>query len=70
MSSRNIAVQKGVYDALTSEKRAGESFTNLLRRLLNQRQGLEENVGGWGSVGSSADRAGLRALRRLPSRSR
>jgi predicted CopG family antitoxin len=63
MSSRNIAVQKAVYDALTREKRAGESFTGLLRRLLEQREGLAELVGHWGSSGSRASRASLRALR-------
>ncbi|MFZ0892760.1 MAG: antitoxin VapB family protein [Thermoplasmata archaeon] len=47
MSSRNIAVQKAVYDALTREKRTGESFTSLFRRLLAQREGLEELLGAW-----------------------
>ncbi len=47
MSSRNIAVQKTVYDALMREKRAGESFTTLLRRLMDQREGLEELYGTW-----------------------
>ena len=47
MSSRNIAVQQAVYDALDREKRPGESFTALLRRLLDQREGLEELYGAW-----------------------
>jgi len=47
MSSRNIAVQEAVYDALVREKRPGESFTVLFRRLLNQREGLEELWGAW-----------------------
>jgi predicted CopG family antitoxin len=63
MSSRNIAVQKTVYDALTREKRSGESFTSLLRRLLEQREGLEEIVGSWGKTGARANRAALHALR-------
>lgn len=70
MPSRNIAVQKVVYDALTREKRGGESFTSLLRRLLDQRRGLEETVGGWGSAGSQADRARLKDLRRPQLRNR
>jgi predicted CopG family antitoxin len=63
MSSRNIAVQKAVYDALTREKRSGESFTSLLRRLLEQREGLEELVGAWGKGEGRTDRATLRVLR-------
>ncbi len=63
MSSRNVAVQKAVYDALTREKRAGESFTSLFRRLLEQREGLEELVGAWGKEGARRHRAALRSLR-------
>jgi len=63
MPSRNIAVQKGVYDALSREKRSGESFTSVLRRLLEQREGLEEIVGAWGKTAARTDRAALRALR-------
>jgi predicted CopG family antitoxin len=63
MSSRNIAVQKAVYDLLLREKRAGESFTNLFRRLLDQRGGLEEIAGSWGRASARRDRASLRALR-------
>ncbi len=63
MSSRNIAVQKTVYDALTREKRPGESFTSLLRRLLDQREGIEELVGAWGKTGDRARRSALRSLR-------
>jgi len=70
MPSRNIAVQKAVYDALTREKRAGESFTVLLRRLLDQRRGLEEVVGGWGSARRGVDRAQLKELRRGVARFR
>ena len=63
MSSRNIAVQKAVYDLLQREKRAGESFTGLLRRLLEQRGGLEELAGSWGRSGARRDRLQLRSLR-------
>ena len=63
MPSRNIAVQKAVYDALEREKRTGESFTSVLRRLLAQRRGLEELAGAWGSRASRGDRDRLRALR-------
>jgi predicted CopG family antitoxin len=63
MSSRNVAVQAGVYEALLREKRPGESFTNLFRRLLDQRAGLEEVAASWGRAGAKADQAALRALR-------
>ena len=70
MSSRNIAVQKNVYDTLSREKRSGESFTSVLRRLLEQREGLEEIVGTWGKTGARADRIALRALRSSGGRAR
>jgi predicted CopG family antitoxin len=62
MPSRNIAVQRAVYDALEREKRSGESFTSVLRRLLSQRRGLEELAGSWKGSGRSG-RSALRALR-------
>lgn len=65
MSSRNIAVQKTVYDALMREKRPGESFTSLLRRLLDQREGLEELYGSWGG---GPRRAGGERTRRARAR--
>ena len=63
MASRNIAVQKMVYDALDREKRSGESFTSVLRRLLEQRRSLDDLWGSWGSRGAKSDRARLRRLR-------
>jgi predicted CopG family antitoxin len=63
MPSRNIAVQRAVYDALEREKRSGESFTSVLRRLLEQRRGLEDVWGSWGTRGRKVDRARLRKLR-------
>jgi predicted CopG family antitoxin len=70
MPSRNIAVQKAVYDALAREKRAGESFTSLFRRLLEQRQGIEEGIGAWGTARGKVDRAALAELRRATPRGR
>jgi predicted CopG family antitoxin len=54
MSSRNVAIQKDVYEALGKEKRPGESFTRLFLRLLHQRAPLDDVVGGWGAVRDSA----------------
>ena len=56
-------MQKAVYDALDREKRAGESFTSVLRRLLAQRRGLDEVAGAWGSRGAKSGRARLHRLR-------
>jgi len=64
MSSRNVAVQKAVYEALAREKRPTESFTALFRRLLDQREGLEELWGAWEKGGARRDLAALRGLRR------
>jgi len=63
MSSRNIAVQRTVYDQLLREKRAGESFTALLRRLLDQRGGIEELAGSWGHGPARRERTLLKGLR-------
>jgi predicted CopG family antitoxin len=62
MPSRNIAVQKTVYDLLSREKRAGESFTALFRRLLDQRGGIDEIAGSWGRPGRG-ERAALKEIR-------
>ncbi|HYA70540.1 MAG TPA: antitoxin VapB family protein [Thermoplasmata archaeon] len=65
MPSRNIAVQETVYEALMKEKRPGESFTSVLRRLLDQRGGIEELSGVWGASGTRAARERLRNMRIL-----
>jgi predicted CopG family antitoxin len=56
-------VQKAVYEALEREKRTGESFTSVLRRLLEQRRGPEDVAGAWGPHPSRSDRQRLRRLR-------
>ena len=67
MSSKNVAVQRTVYDALAREKRRGESFTGLFVRLLSQRGTLEEMRGAWGSQGGAEDLRRLARLRRSPA---
>jgi predicted CopG family antitoxin len=64
MSSRNVAIQTAVYDALDKEKRRGESFTELFVRLLNQRGTADELRGAWGSAGTAEDHRRLARLRR------
>lgn len=68
MSSRNVAVQRNVYEALKKEKRAGESFTALFLRLLNQRGSLEELRGAWGAAGLPDDLRRWRQVRRTGDR--
>lgn len=63
MPSQNIAVQREVYEALRKERREGESFTGLLRRLLYERGTLSELAGSWSKVSRGADRAALHRLR-------
>ena len=64
MSSRNVAIQKIVYEALTREKRRGESFTDLFARLLSQRGNADEVRGSWGASGAAEDLRRLARLRR------
>ncbi len=61
-------MQKNVYEALGREKRPGESFTVLFRRLLDQHEGLDELAGAWGRAGHTGDRARLNSLRAAPRR--
>lgn len=63
MPSRNIAVQRQVYEALRKESRPGESFTRLFDRLLNERRFLGELEGSWGVARGARDRALLAQLR-------
>lgn len=64
MPSRNIAIQKDVYDTLSKDRRAGESFTKVLVRLLNQKGPLEEMAGLWGGRPSRRERHRWLELRR------
>jgi predicted CopG family antitoxin len=68
MSSRNVAVQRAVYEALKKEKRAGESFTTLFLRLLNQRGSLDEVRGAWGGPGLAEDLRRWTQVRRVGGR--
>jgi predicted CopG family antitoxin len=63
MSSKNVAIQRTVYDALSREKRSGESFTELLARLLAQRGTIDELRGAWGSRGLTEENRRLAQLR-------
>lgn len=67
MSSRNVAIRKDVYDALSREKRPRESFTRLFERLMAQRGPLEELGGAWGRAPSSNELRLLEEWRRVGS---
>ncbi len=66
MSSKNVAIQRSVYDALAREKRRGESFTDLFVRLLGQRSAADDLRGAWGREGAAQDLRALARLRRGP----
>ncbi|MCI4346887.1 MAG: hypothetical protein L3K07_09090 [Thermoplasmata archaeon] len=68
MPSRNIAIRKEIYDRLSKERRAGESFSKVVLRLLNQRGPLEELWGAWGRAGRTDEKLVWRQLRALRSR--
>jgi|HubBroStandDraft_1064217.scaffolds.fasta_scaffold00957_12 predicted CopG family antitoxin len=63
MSSKNVAIQRTVYDALAREKRSGESFTELLARLLAQKGTADEVRGAWGNRGLSENLRRLTQIR-------
>ncbi len=63
MPSRNVALQKSIYDALLREKRYGESFTAVIRRLLERPGSVDDLVGIWGGATARADLLRLRRLR-------
>ncbi|HYK94152.1 MAG TPA: antitoxin VapB family protein [Thermoplasmata archaeon] len=65
MSSKNVAIRRDVYDALRRERRAQESFTKLLLRLLNQKGPLQDLHGAWGAGGAGRRGAMWRTLRGL-----
>ena len=64
MPSKNIAVQATVYAALDREKRAAESFTQVIRRLLDSAGGADEMLGAWGVEHARTDHRVLSRLRR------
>ncbi len=63
MPSRNIAIRKDVYDILSKDRRAGESFTKVLVRLINQKGPVEELWGAWGGHPTSTEQRRFRGLR-------
>ncbi len=48
--AKNIAVADDVYEILTKEKREGESFSNVIRRLTKRRKSLLEFYGAWADI--------------------
>ncbi|MCI4341703.1 MAG: hypothetical protein L3K11_04955 [Thermoplasmata archaeon] len=63
MSSRNVSIQRGVYDRLRKEMRADESFSRLFARLLQQRGSLLDLYGAWSVSAPREERGRWLALR-------
>ena len=57
MTSRAIMIRKVVYDALSKQKRRGESFSMLLERMMLRPSALRSLVGAW-KVRGEVDRKG------------
>jgi hypothetical protein len=47
MSSKTLMVRKPIYEALHREKRPGESFSQLMERLLSRPRGVQSCYGAW-----------------------
>lgn len=48
--AKNIAVADDIYEMLTKEKREGESFSDVIRRLGKRRKSLLEFAGAWADI--------------------
>jgi predicted CopG family antitoxin len=48
--AKNIAVADDVYETLSKEKREGESFSDVIRRLGKRRKSLLEFYGAWADI--------------------
>ena len=47
MSSRNISITDDVYEQLKARKREDESFTDVIRRLMDDDKDFESGFGAW-----------------------
>lgn len=59
MSSKNISIPDGVYRKLREEKQEGESFGDVIDRLLNRRS-LDEFWGAWSDETAETAREAIR----------
>lgn len=48
--TKNIAIADDVYEILAKEKREGESFSDVIRRLGKRRRSLLEFAGAWADI--------------------
>jgi predicted CopG family antitoxin len=67
MASKNIAIAKGAYDLLSNMKLEGESFSDVITRLVKAGGGLSECAGLWGDMSAEAleeVKAGIEGMRR------
>jgi predicted CopG family antitoxin len=48
--ARNIAVAQDVYEMLSREKKEGESFSEVIRRIVGKRKSVLEFAGAWKDI--------------------
>ncbi|TLZ46113.1 MAG: antitoxin [Methanobacteriota archaeon] len=48
--AKNVALADDVYESLQKEKREGESFSDVIRRLGKRRRSLLEFAGAWADI--------------------
>ena len=48
--ARNIAIANDVYEMLSKEKKRGESFSDVIRRLARSKGSLMDFYGAWGDL--------------------
>ncbi len=58
MTTKNLAIREGVYRKLAEEKRQGESFSDVIERMLEKRGSL---LPLWGALGDSKSIAQIEA---------
>jgi len=55
--ARNIAVANDVYEMLSKEKKKGESFSEVIRRLAPRKGSIMEFFGAWGDLSAKESKA-------------
>jgi predicted CopG family antitoxin len=57
MPTKNISITEDVYKKLLAEKHKGDSFSDVLRRLVSRRTLLSDSFGKWKVSASEAKKA-------------
>ncbi|HKZ49105.1 MAG TPA: antitoxin VapB family protein [Thermoplasmata archaeon] len=64
MGIKTIALDEGTYQLLRRQKRKGETFNELVRRLLRRKRPLHEFAGAWKDIPEEEFQEILEAIRR------